>query len=747
MDLLELIRRANAGDAEARAQLLALGCHRDGSSGMSIRAQSFNAETRTFNVTMTTEKAVPMPDWDRWEMIPEVLRADGMEAPEQIPLLNAHSRGSIGDILGSVRDFKREADAVTGNARIAKTADGELAAELIKSGDLTDVSVGYEVTAKTFIPEKTSQVIGGKAYDGPVNVATKWRLKELSLVPIGADSNAKIRTAFNEFLIGKPCGHPVTSHKQEAGPMKLKLKDGRELTIAEVDALRARGEDITLEDGTVLRSTKATETAPAANVVDVVKERAEATKAEAERQKAIRELGAMAGATAEEIAALIDGNKSELEASREFAKKYAATRQAVPTQPRATAGDNMSVKSLADSITGAILVRAGVATDRGNMLFNGQPVKDKRNGGELLKTELGPHSLRLAAFSLADMAREFVESAGIRTIGLTREEILTIAFGRDQSRTAFNTTGNFTVALENALNKTLLPGFMGEDFTWADWVREVPITDLRAQLLYKPSGFGGLARVNEAGEVPAVAMPDSKRESITAYQHGGTFNLTDAAIINDDMGFFNAIVAGMGRAGGETIESEVYYTYLSNPTMNETTGAMVNATVVTTAGGHANLTTGAGAPSATTYDALTQKMRLQKNLAGWAMNLRPDVVLTGPALEYTVSKLYRDTVLPGGNNNEMNMYSGLYRPVISALFQTGVTVRRAAGNLTVAGTSTRYALINRQYSPIAIGFRAGRVPTFRSERPIGQFGTVYEAQLDFGVAAIEWRGVQQHNGA
>ena len=60
-------------------------------------------------------------------------------------------------------------------------------------GHITDVSVGYEVLASTWVESGATAMVEGVEYTGPVRVTTAWKLFEVSLCPVGADDRAKVR--------------------------------------------------------------------------------------------------------------------------------------------------------------------------------------------------------------------------------------------------------------------------------------------------------------------------------------------------------------------------------------------------------------------------------------------------------------------------------------------------------------------------------------------------------------------------
>ena len=63
--------------------------------GLSIRADSFNEANRTFEAVASTDNPVPMFDMKYWEVVDEILTADGGTFPSEIPMLDSHDRSSV----------------------------------------------------------------------------------------------------------------------------------------------------------------------------------------------------------------------------------------------------------------------------------------------------------------------------------------------------------------------------------------------------------------------------------------------------------------------------------------------------------------------------------------------------------------------------------------------------------------------------------------------------------------------------
>ena len=80
----------------------------------------------------------------------------------------------------------------------------------MRENHIQDFSVGYRVIDAKFIPAGESMEIKGRKYAGPVKVATRWKLKETSVCPIGADELAKTRADAEPIDEQNSAGKPAT---------------------------------------------------------------------------------------------------------------------------------------------------------------------------------------------------------------------------------------------------------------------------------------------------------------------------------------------------------------------------------------------------------------------------------------------------------------------------------------------------------------------------------------------------------
>jgi hypothetical protein len=167
---------------------------------------SFNDETRSMEAQLATEAPTAVVDRERYELVDEVLRADGVTIPEHVVLLDDHSRTGTEPILGSVSNIRTEGDTVIGTLTFLNP-DGtenraafdavERAYTQWKQGHGRAVSPGYSVENYVDIPPGKTQTIDGRSYTAgarTLRVTTAWTIREVSLVAIGADPAALTRS-------------------------------------------------------------------------------------------------------------------------------------------------------------------------------------------------------------------------------------------------------------------------------------------------------------------------------------------------------------------------------------------------------------------------------------------------------------------------------------------------------------------------------------------------------------------------
>lgn len=194
------------------------------------RPSSLDEKSRSVEVIGATEAPVDVFDFERFEIVPEVLLMSGCEMPKnrQVPLFDTHQRfDGTGSVLGSYREMLTDGDQLVGRVHFSSVATAEDPWIKLREGHLTDFSAGYRPVESTWVPDGEKAVIKGRSYEGPVKVTTRWRVKELSICPIGADDHAKARSENNN--------HP---HNGEKGKKTMPVSDEERQEIQRIERER-----------------------------------------------------------------------------------------------------------------------------------------------------------------------------------------------------------------------------------------------------------------------------------------------------------------------------------------------------------------------------------------------------------------------------------------------------------------------------------------------------------------------------
>ena len=126
----------------------------------------------------------------------EVYLMEGLQPVDQVPLCDTHQRDSIERVKGSIREIAVSGGRVEGTLCLDPTE--ESAWSKIRNRHVTDVSAGFQPVESMELKPGQIRTIAGRTFAAPadrsLSIHTKWRLREVSVTPIGSDEQAKIRT-------------------------------------------------------------------------------------------------------------------------------------------------------------------------------------------------------------------------------------------------------------------------------------------------------------------------------------------------------------------------------------------------------------------------------------------------------------------------------------------------------------------------------------------------------------------------
>jgi hypothetical protein len=167
-----------------------------------------------------------------------------------------------------------------------------------------------------------------------------------------------------------------------------------------------------------------------------------------------------------------------------------------------------------------------------------------------------------------------------------------------------HSSSDFASILANTASKALRSAYGEAPRTFTPWTQRMDLPDFKSFTSLNLSSMGPLVPVSEGGGIQYGGLNDSGQAwTIGRYNTGVA--ITYVAMVNDDLSAFSRIPALAAQAAARLESDLVYRVLLANGTMTETTGALFNATATTTAGGHANLHSGATSDLTPDADGIT----------------------------------------------------------------------------------------------------------------------------------------------
>lgn len=332
------------------------------------------------------------------------------------------------------------------------------------------------------------------------------------------------------------------------------------------------------------------------------------------------------------------------------------------------------------------------------------------------------HANPLRGATLLDIAKASLRRAGKADDGLPMGVVAS----------AFTQSGSdFPILLENAMHKTLQATYAAAALTWNRFCATGSVSDFRDHKRYRVGSLGNLDEKNELGEFKNKAIPDGERATIAAKTVGNIINLSREAIINDDLGAFMGLAAMQGRAAARTVEAYVYALLAQNGGLGP---VMADGKTLFHAD-HGNVTT-AAALSMAALDADRVAMASQRDVSGADyLDLRPAVLLVPIGLGGTARSINDAQYDPDTANKlqKPNIVNGLLRDIVDTPRLTG---------------TRRYLFADAAEAPVLeVAFMNGmQTPVLENETGFTVDGSRFKVRLDFGVAAIDYRGAVTNAG-
>lgn len=720
--------------------------------GLSVRANTLDIEGRSVEAVLSTAGRVQVFDFQNFRMIEEVLVSDGAEFPDQVVFLESHARWSLDFVLGSIRNIRIENGKLVGRLFFAAGDErSDRAWNLVREGHVRDVSIGYRALDFVDIPPGQTQIVDGTRYTAgtmPLRITRRYAVREGSLVPIGADEAAKIRSELGPpqqqgvrmnpqlraYLVSLGMRSEATD--QEAWDFLHGRSAAEQSRGLAINAGRSQFPEATApatapaQSPPVEQRSAPAQQAPAApaNVqspanADAIRQQA----VEAERARiAMCRSHAGQGVPAELVERAISEGWDEPRVCREY---LTAMREAQPSQPLSGAP---AIGRVADgerdfsrqNIAGAIMQRLGIdPTPLCRSDADRQGWERAMNDGE-----------RIQAYSLFDMCREAARIAGARD----PETGATPTTQEGWIRAALSTP-TISYAFTTSVNARLL-GAYDEASAMLDFVEMVDVPDFKTNEVIANGKINGMKKLPR-GKTASHATFSDEQETFKIARYAEQMAIDEQDIIDNNLETFTTIPDEFGADAARLMPDLIFYLLLSNPTLADGTAVF-------------DVSRGNTATDAFADDKLTagvSAMKKQKQ-NGVTLNVTPQYLLTGTALEWKARALLNSAEIrqkgsTDGTFGTKNVVQEIGLQLrTDARIDNGVTDPDSGS--TASGSSTAWFLLSRPFRTIRGAFRqgTGRRPQLRRYTfDKGRYGIGWDIAMDCGAKIIGYRGLYRGN--
>lgn len=680
---------------------------------VSIEPKSLDEKSRSVEAIAATEAPVPMPDYELGMMVPEVLLMSGLRIPESksLPLQDSHKTSSVFFTLGSFIDLHVSGENYQGRATFSDDDDGNKAFSKVKGGHVKSFSVGYEVHQSIFIPEKQSQVIGGRSFSGPIRVVTDWEAYEVSLTAFPADLGAKARTE-PEKKIETPVISSAKRADAKTGGSFFMNKWLRFILIQ-----RGLAEGSTEEQAKAffdaLTSDQQNECRTLASVAEKAvanggkdpeaeqRAKEEGQRAEADRQNQIRSMCQLPGCEdlAEELCK--DPKITPEIASKRVIERAKETRKPV---------GNVVSMGLTEGEKFRTAVIDGVLSQHGAAPKTPAP---------------GHEEFRMMTPSR--IAEECLRLSGVNTRSMSKAEIVRSAMKRRGAETIAHGTAHFPYILENIANKMAMKGFEEAPRQWPLLAAVKSVSDFKE---FSITGISGAEDLDEIVELAPYTEGEfnERREKAKLAKYGKKFSISFEGMVNDNLGEFTSVPRRHGQAAARTIEKLVFGVLTGNPVMGDTKTLF-----------HAdhNNSMSADALDSAALGAMRAAMRNQKGHGkdSECLDIPMSRIITGTSLEYTANLLTNSIGLPDSG-------------ISAAVANPNRGLIAVSSGLITSATAYYGSADPNLYDTIIIGFLDGKQsPDLEEIFQTDVDGYVFKVRIIAVAKAADWLGLIYNPGA
>jgi phage major head subunit gpT-like protein len=636
---------------------------------------------------------------------PVVVDLTGMKVTQKArPILRDHDPGKI---VGHTEEVDIQPKRITVKGVIS--ADNLFSREIATSaanGFPWQASIGATVEKVVFVEEGETVTANGRTFTGPVYVARRTVLGEVSFVPLGADDSTSARLAAS-----------AAEQSVRVNPMTLESYVAEQgFVLADLNDKQTAHFKAAFE-----RSQAPPPAPPAAPPAPPVQAANNGTghgsldQIFAERRKEDARVAEITRITAEAI-----NDRPMLTDDFEKMARHAIEAKSDPQEyelsvlrlSRAPAhiGSHFGRRDRRASekvLTAALCVTGGLPDVE--EAFDDQTLQAAH--------DRFPHGIGLGEILQLAARENGHNDISPRDV----KSMLKAAFPQEIKATGFSTF-SLSGILGSTVNKFMARGFNAVESTWREISAIRSVRDFRTVTSYSLTGSGIYEEVGPDGEIKHGTLGEETYTN-RAKTYGRMFAVTRTDIINDDLDALTMLPQKLGRGGALKLNDVFWTAFLDN------------ATFFTAARGNYDEDT----DTALALTGLGLADTLFRNMTdpdGLPLGITPRILLVPNALTVTGSQLMRETSVLGGTTvaPASNPFAGMFRVVSSSYLSNS--------SYTGYSTTAWYLLADPADLPvIETVFLNGRdTPVVESaDADFDQLGIQFRGYHDFGVSKMEYR--------
>lgn len=636
---------------------------------------------------------------------PVVVDLTGVRAAaESVAILRDHQPSHP---LGHGSIEVRDGRIIASGELSVPSEDREQVVAAAKAGFPWQASIGARVLRAERYRRGQRVTVNGRAFGGPVIVARRVEIREISVLALGADQNTKTRIAaaitdkghtmtFEEFLESLSIEASAITDEQRADlETAWKIKTGKVGTIA----------------ATVTGNTPGGGGEPAVterDADDLIADIRAKHAAELDRIAKVREL---CGDEHPDICAkAVSEGWSEQKTELEILKSGRSTIGIAVR--RGSAGEPVNTNVL----EAAVLMSLGY-DDKEMLAGYDEPVVDQAD--------------RIRGMGLKDLC--------LACARLERLDVPTVFGNGTEVIRAATSTRSLTSIVSNVVSKIAMKIYEAHPIVAFQIGRERTVPDFKSVSSYRLDGTGKWEQVGKDSKLKHGLLEDTGYTN-QADTYGQIIGIGRKDIINDDLGILRDIGRLMGQSGAALIDDLLFTLLLAN------TGSFFSS-------GNGNLSSGSNSAFGLTGLG-TARQIFRKFKAGPGakdkdkrpINVQPKVLLVPPELETDAEAILNSTSLnlAGTTDSEkpsQNPWRNKYRLAVAPhLSDSTYTGNSATAWFLFADPAIVPAL--------EIAFVNGkRTPTIeRVAPPSDVLGLYYRGYLDVGVSFVDPKGAVKSAG-